>query len=177
MGGWARESKYSIIGAFRGVAQVISYEVSIIFVLLSILLVHRGASLAYCKEYLPIFMFPGSALLWLFTILAETNRSPFDLAEGERELVSGFNTEYASWGFTFLFIGEYTTILAISTFSAIILAPKIVFIGSISFIILFILARATYPRMKVNNLILLSWRHILPLRIVFFGVSTVVLSY
>jgi len=119
--GWASNSKYALLGALRGVAQTISYEVSMTLILLSPLVV-------YCRfninEYsriifsVPLFLYIHIFFIWIVSILAETNRTPFDFAEGESELVSGFNTEYSGFQFAVLFIAEYTRIIAVRVLTA-----------------------------------------------------------
>lgn len=114
--GWSSNSKYALLGALRGVAQTISYEVSITLILLSPLII-------YCRfninEYhriffsVPLVLYIHVFYIWFISILAETNRTPFDFAEGESELVSGFNTEYSGFQFAILFIAEYASIIII----------------------------------------------------------------
>lgn len=171
--GWFSNSKYSLIGSLRRIAQTISYEVSISLILLCVLLrqacfdlvrfLYRRVSWA-AIILIPFFFF------WFITILAETNRTPFDLAEGESELVSGFNTEYRSGPFALIFMAEYTSILAISIISVSVFrssagvyfgdlftSVKIVFFG-----FLFIWIRGTLPRMRYDRLISLTWKVFLP---------------
>lgn len=172
--GWSSNSKYALIGALRGVAQTISYEVSMSLILLSSLFLIQSYTLVTSSFFilsilgliiLPIF------LIWLVTILAETNRTPFDHAEGESELVSGFNTEYRRGPFALIFIAEYTSILAIRIFSAAIFTPSF-FIPLIRnmffclkvlfFAFSFIWIRGTLPRIRYDRLINLTWKTYLP---------------
>jgi len=114
--GWASNSKYALLGALRGIAQSISYEVSIILILISPLMIIIRLNLVFfvTADVIPfIFLMPLRGLIWFITALAETNRTPFDFAEGESELVSGFNTEYRGGKFAFLFMAEYMNILFI----------------------------------------------------------------
>lgn len=115
--GWASNSKYSILGAYRGVAQTISYEVGFSFVVLRLFLIRERYRFFYIVSYQNFYYFVVGYLMlffvWLVVIVAEVNRSPFDFAEGERELVSGFNIEYGSGGFAILFISEYGNIIFI----------------------------------------------------------------
>jgi len=110
-GGWASNSKFSILGAYRGVAQTISYEVVFSILVLSILVLINtySISLFFFFFYNPLIFF-----IWIFILIAETNRTPFDFAEGESELVSGFNVEYGAILFAFLFIAEYGNVIFIS---------------------------------------------------------------
>lgn len=122
--GWSSNSNYAILGAIRGVAQTISYEISLaFFFLIFTFLIYRFrfSEFRVNQEYtyflfflLPVF------LIWLASILAETNRTPFDFAEGESELVSGFNIEYGSGGFALLFLAEYARIIFMSYLIALV---------------------------------------------------------
>jgi NADH-ubiquinone oxidoreductase chain 1 len=117
LSGWSSNSKYSILGGLRSVAQTISYEVSLALILISFLILVGSFNLNELVETQTGSRFfivaPPLALMWLASSLAETNRTPFDLAEGESELVSGFNIEYRSGGFALIFIAEYARILFI----------------------------------------------------------------
>ena len=125
--GWASTNKYSIVGALRRVAQTISYEVSLALIFLVILLYLRSVSLDIIgrhKTYARILLVIPTILgLWLISRLAETNRTPFDFAEGERELVSGFNTEYSAGAFAVIFIAEYGRIYFLRFLTSYIFAP------------------------------------------------------
>lgn len=166
--GWASNSKYSLLGALRSIAQTISYEVSIALILLAPLLLIE--SFMFSNSF-HSFFWPGLTLLpvffiWFVTILAETNRTPFDLAEGESELVSGFNTEYSRGPFALIFIAEYTSILAISLFTVALFSSSYI---NVSMVIktlligaLFIWVRGTLPRIRYDALIALTWKTFLP---------------
>jgi NADH-ubiquinone oxidoreductase chain 1 len=118
--GWLSNSKYALLGSLRGIAQTISYEVRISLIIISPIIFMKTFLLQSIASVSLIFIStPILLIIWLTSILAETNRTPFDLAEGESELVSGFNTEYRSGTFAIIFIGEYTRILAIRIFSAV----------------------------------------------------------
>lgn len=126
--GWASNSKYALLGCLRAVAQTISYEVSLALILLRILFLVGGFDLVLFREFqryiwFIVFAFP-LGLLWFASCLAETNRTPFDFAEGESELVSGFNTEYRAGGFALIFMAEYARILFIRVLF------RILFLGS-----------------------------------------------
>jgi NADH-ubiquinone oxidoreductase chain 1 len=120
--GWASNSKYALLGALRAIAQTISYEISIALIIISSVLLSLSFDLKIVSQRQDIiwffFLLSPIAFIWLVTILAETNRAPFDFAEGESELVSGFNIEYRSGGFAVLFVAEYANILFISLLSS-----------------------------------------------------------
>lgn len=172
--GWASNSKYALIGALRRVAQTISYEVSISLILLSSLLLtgtYNFISSAYHFFSNTSILIAPIFILWFITLLAETNRTPFDLAEGESELVSGFNTEYRRGPFALIFIAEYTRILAISIFSAALFTSSFNipllrdFFFSLKVLIVafsVIWVRGTLPRIRYDRLISLTWKTFLP---------------
>uniref|UniRef100_A0AAU6QFW4 NADH-ubiquinone oxidoreductase chain 1 n=1 Tax=Prionospio sp. 1 MH-2023 TaxID=3058460 RepID=A0AAU6QFW4_9ANNE len=183
--GWSSNSKYSLIGALRGVAQTISYEVSMSLILLSALFITQSYNLALSSFFSytwAMFMLLPMFLVWLVTILAETNRTPFDHAEGESELVSGFNTEYSSGPFALIFMAEYTSILAMSMFTVAIFSPSnlLPFVSDIFFALktlfiafAFIWIRGTLPRMRYDRLMSLTWKTFLPSVIVILLILTV----
>ena len=184
--GWSSNSKYSLIGALRGVAQTISYEVRISLILLSSLFITHSYNLSHrtfnINSWSIILIMP-IFLMWLVTILAETNRTPFDHAEGESELVSGFNTEYRRGPFALIFIAEYTRILAMRIFSVAIFSSSNIFpiISDLFFAIktlliafIFIWIRGTLPRIRYDRLMRLTWKTFLPAVIVALIVISVV---
>nr|UZA66691.1 NADH dehydrogenase subunit 1 [Tanystylum sp. JZ-2022] len=172
--GWSSNSKYSIYGAYRGVAQTISYEVSLALIILSFVYLIGGYDLELFSEhqdycYFGILMVP-LMLIWFTSMLAETNRTPFDFTEGESELVSGFNIEYGSYFFALIFIGEYSSILFMSCLFVFF------FMGGLSEIyvmkvllvsFMFLLVRGTMPRFRYDKLMYLSWKIYLPMSINF----------
>lgn len=172
--GWTSNSKYSLLGALRGIAQTISYEVRIALILLGglALLLSFNLSKINLTQLTPIlFLIWPSALVWFTTALAETNRTPFDFAEGESELVSGFNTEFRAGSFALIFIAEYTNILIIRILSSVFFIPYIpvLLINSLwlplkaSFIaFLFLWVRGSFPRIRYDRLINLTWKSFLP---------------
>jgi len=173
--GWCSNSKYALLGALRGVAQTISYEVSISLILLSALIIHHNIDISIITinitSWVSFIALPIAAT-WIITNLAETNRTPFDFAEGESELVSGFNVEYGRRRFALIFIAEYANILIISlltavfiTGSSIIILNFFLIIKTIIFATLFIWVRATLPRIRYDNLIYLTWKRFLPFRL------------
>nr|UXG58625.1 NADH dehydrogenase subunit 1 [Dermacentor albipictus] len=173
LSGWASNSKYSLIGSYRGFAQVISYEVSLAVILISISLISESFNM---KNFIMIqwgyplmLSFFFIFVLWVFTILAETNRVPFDLAEGESELVSGFNIEYGSWLFAIIFMSEYGSIMVISYFSAYLFLGKLQMMELFVILLMtmFVLIRSTYVRMRYDQLMMLAWKIILPQSIIY----------
>nr|YP_010925001.1 NADH dehydrogenase subunit 1 [Trimma macrophthalmum]WKD79680.1 NADH dehydrogenase subunit 1 [Trimma macrophthalmum] len=181
--GWASNSKYALIGALRAVAQTISYEVSLGLILLSIVIFSGGFTLQtfnITQEtiWLLIPAWPLAAM-WYISTLAETNRAPFDLTEGESELVSGFNVEYAGGPFALFFLAEYSNILLMNTLSAILFfgahhlphAPHITTITLMTkaalLSLLFLWVRASYPRFRYDQLMHLAWKNFLPLTLAF----------
>lgn len=172
--GWASNRKYSIIGAIRGVAQTISYEVRLALIILRIVSVSFTLSIwKFCRVSSSFFFTIISLpllILWLISCVAETNRTPFDFAEGESELVSGFNTEYGSGLFALIFIAEYGIILLLRMFSAsLFITGKLNRSYAVVIIIIFrffwVWLRATFPRYRYDILINLAWKRILPITI------------
>nr|YP_003934274.1 NADH dehydrogenase subunit 1 [Hoplobatrachus tigerinus]BAJ21242.1 NADH dehydrogenase subunit 1 [Hoplobatrachus tigerinus] len=175
--GWASNSKYALIGALRAVAQTISYEVTLALIVLSTILLAGGFSLynfSHSQQSM-WFILPlwPLTLMWFVSTLAETNRTPFDLTEGESELVSGFNVEYAGGPFALFFLAEYSNILMMNTLSAIIfLGPTthpslpstpILMIKASILSLVFLWIRASYPRFRYDQLMHLVWKNFLPL--------------
>nr|YP_010044022.1 NADH dehydrogenase subunit 1 [Gila cypha]QPF22355.1 NADH dehydrogenase subunit 1 [Gila cypha]QPF22368.1 NADH dehydrogenase subunit 1 [Gila cypha]WJJ44481.1 NADH dehydrogenase subunit 1 [Gila robusta jordani] len=177
--GWASNSKYALIGALRAVAQTISYEVSLGLILLSVIVFSGGYTLqtfntAQESIWLLVPAWPLAAM-WYISTLAETNRAPFDLTEGESELVSGFNVEYAGGPFALFFLAEYANILLMNTLSAVLFMGTSHFPGmpeltTISLMIkaallsvVFLWVRASYPRFRYDQLMHLVWKNFLPL--------------
>nr|QWV62144.1 NADH dehydrogenase subunit 1 [Galaxias olidus] len=177
--GWASNSKYALIGALRAVAQTISYEVSLGLILLSIIIFTGGFTLQTFSEaqeaiWLAAPAWPLAAM-WYISTLAETNRAPFDLTEGESELVSGFNVEYAGGPFALFFLAEYANILLMNTLSAVLflgashfpLLPELTAFNLMTkasmLSIVFLWVRASYPRFRYDQLMHLVWKNFLPL--------------
>jgi NADH-ubiquinone oxidoreductase chain 1 len=162
--GWASNSNYSLVGAIRGVAQTVSYEVSLMLIFISFLI--YGANFSIMKlsfshiSILGIFVYFPLVFMWVISSLAEANRTPFDFSEGESELVSGFNIEYSSGGFALLFLGEYASIIFMRFLISLVFVGTSlvgVFYGmSILFVFFFIWVRSCYPRFRYDKLIALS---------------------
>nr|BCG29474.1 NADH dehydrogenase subunit 1 [Mus musculus] len=177
--GWASNSKYSLFGALRAVAQTISYEVTMAIILLSVLLMSGSYSLQTLittQEHMWLLL-PAwpMAMMWFISTLAETNRAPFDLTEGESELVSGFNVEYAAGPFALFFMAEYTNIILMNALTTIIFLGPLYYISlpelySTNFMMealllssTFLWIRASYPRFRYDQLMHLLWKNFLPL--------------
>nr|YP_009338718.1 NADH dehydrogenase subunit 1 [Pteronotus personatus]ANZ01946.1 NADH dehydrogenase subunit 1 [Pteronotus personatus] len=177
--GWASNSKYALIGALRAVAQTISYEVTLAIILLSVLLMNGSytlSTLIITQEYtwLIIPAWP-LAMMWFISTLAETNRAPFDLTEGESELVSGFNVEYAGGPFALFFLAEYANIIMMNALTTILflgaynnpIMPELYttnfMMKTMLLTMSFLWIRASYPRFRYDQLMHLLWKNFLPL--------------
>nr|AFJ42265.1 NADH dehydrogenase subunit 1 [Rhinolophus sinicus] len=177
--GWASNSKYALIGALRAVAQTISYEVTLAIILLSVLLLSGSFSLStlITTQEHTWLIFPSwpLAMMWFISTLAETNRAPFDLTEGESELVSGFNVEYAGGPFALFFLAEYANIIMMNIFTTTLFLgalhnpfmPELYtanfVLKSLLLTISFLWVRASYPRFRYDQLMHLLWKNFLPL--------------
>nr|AWT58410.1 NADH dehydrogenase subunit 1 [Dendrolimus kikuchii] len=170
--GWASNSNYSLLGGLRAVAQTISYEVSLALILMSSIVMIMSFNLFMFFNYqmyiwMIMFMYPLS-LCWMSSSLAETNRTPFDFAEGESELVSGFNVEYSSGGFALIFLSEYSSILFMSFLFVILYLGGynmtfLFYLKMVMVSFLFIWVRGTLPRYRYDKLMYLAWKSYLPI--------------
>ncbi len=196
MAGWASNSKYSFLGAMRSAAQMVSYEVSIGFIIVSVLLTSGSMNLSRIVEaqsglWFAIPHFP-MFVLFLISALAETNRTPFDLPEAESELVGGYNTEYSAMTFAMFFLGEYANMILMSSLCTILFLggwlplwnvaplnwiPGIVWFAlKVALVLFFYLwARATVPRYRYDQLMRLGWKIFLPLSLGWVVVTAVAL--
>nr|QVH36319.1 NADH dehydrogenase subunit 1 [Erionota torus] len=186
--GWSSNSSYSLLGGLRAVAQSISYEVSLSLILLSCIILIMDFNLIKLSYYQSLvwfifFMFPLS-MCWLSSSLAETNRTPFDFAEGESELVSGFNIEYSSGGFALIFLAEYSSILFMSLmFSLMYMGgydlSLFFYLKMVIISFMFIWVRGTLPRYRYDKLMYLSWKIYLPVSLnyllLFLGVKIILI--
>ena len=183
MAGWASNSRYAFLGALRSAAQMVSYEIAIGLIIINVLITAGSLNLSEivrAQENLWFFIphFPMFAI-FVASILAETNRHPFDLPEAEAELVAGYNVEYSSMAFALFFLGEYGNMILMSAICAVLflggwlppfdIAPftwipgPIWFIAKICFVLfIFIWARATLPRYRYDQLMRLGWKVFLP---------------
>jgi NADH-quinone oxidoreductase subunit H len=186
--GWASNSKYAFLGALRSAAQMVSYEVSMGFVMVTVLLCVGSLNLndvvlGQQKIWFCIPLFPMFIIFFIST-LAETNRSPFDLPEGESEIVAGFFVEYSAMSFALFFLGEYTNMILMSAMTSILflggwLAPfgiepftwipgPIWFIAKICAVLfVFIWVRGTFPRYRYDQLMRLGWKVFLPFSLIY----------
>nr|AZL93217.1 NADH dehydrogenase subunit 1 [Eupelmus sp. ZJUH_2016012] len=176
LAGWSSNSMYSLIGGLRSVAQTISYEVSMILMIIPLLFLTESLSiynLLFFQVYTWfIFLNFSLSIMFFVSLLAELNRTPFDFAEGESELVSGFNTEYMSGSFAMIFIAEYGMIMFMMFFfSLLFLGSNIfnIFFYLIYLIMLFLIIwiRGSFPRFRYDNLMYLSWKSFLPVSLNF----------
>ena len=197
MAGWASNSKYAFLGALRSAAQMVSYEISMGFVIVTVLLCVGSLNLTkvvmaqqnvwFALPLLPMFV------IFFVSTLAETNRAPFDLPEAEAELVSGYNVEYSSMTFALFFLGEYANMILMSALTTMLflggwLAPfgfapftwvpgPIWFAAKISFVLfLFLWVRATFPRYRYDQLMRLGWKVFLPLSLLWVAVTAIALT-
>nr|ARB50155.1 NADH dehydrogenase subunit 1 [Perissonemia borneenis] len=175
--GWSSNSNYALLGSLRGVSQVISYEVSLVMIMICFMIFTFGFNflnlMAY--QYYMWFMFFSLPLFfcWLMTCLAEVNRAPFDFAEGESELVSGFNVEYGGGGFALIFLAEYSNIILLSFLTTMLFLgcnfySFSFYLKSIFLSFWFIWVRATLPRFRYDKLMYLTWKMFLPLSLNYF---------
>nr|CAH59766.1 NADH dehydrogenase subunit 1 [Callizygaena splendens] len=174
--GWSSNSNYALLGGLRAVAQTISYEVSLALIMMSGIILIMDFNLLKFYDYQSLIwfvflMFPIS-LCWMSSSLAETNRTPFDFAEGESELVSGFNVEYSSGGFALIFMAEYSSILFMSLmFSLMYLGGYdltiFFYLKMVMISFLFLWVRGTLPRYRYDKLMYLAWKSYLPVSLNF----------
>lgn len=174
--GWSSNSIYSILGSIRSVAQTISYEVRIFLVILSYLIIIYSLNFSlfikFQKFLWLIFLILPLSIVWFVIRLAETNRTPFDFAEGESELVSGFNIEYRRGGFALIFLAEYSRILFIRILRVLIYIGGnflfySFFIKLVIFSFIWVWVRGTLPRFRYDKLINLNWKNFLPVSLNF----------
>jgi NADH-quinone oxidoreductase subunit H len=197
MAGWASNSRYAFLGALRSSAQMVSYEIAIGLIIISVLITAGSLNLSEIVEaqarhgWYAIWHFP-MFMIFLVAILAETNRHPFDLPEDEASLVTGYNVEYSSMTFALFFLGEYANMILMSAICSILflggwlppldVAPFTWIPGPIWFILkicavlfVYIWARATLPRYRYDQLMRLGWKVFLPLSLLWIVVTSGVL--
>ena len=198
MAGWSSNSKYAFLGALRSAAQMVSYEVSLGLIIINVLLCTGSLNfseivLAQQKSW---YLFPllPAFIMFYISILAETNRAPFDLPEAEAELVAGYNVEYSAMGFALFFLGEYANMILMCSLSTVLflggwfpllnifpfywIAPSVWFSLKVTFLLFsFVWVRSSLPRYRYDQLMRLGWKIFLPLSLswVFF-VSALLIS-
>jgi NADH-quinone oxidoreductase subunit H len=161
--GWSSNNKYSLLGALRSTAQMISYSVSLSLILLTIIITVGSIDILHImnsQTNMPLILpLLPVGIMFIISAIAETSRAPMDFQEAESELVSGFNTEYAGVSFAFFFLAEYSSMLFLATLFFIL------FIGysySLPFLFFFFWLRASVPRLRLDQLLTLGWVHFLP---------------
>jgi NADH-quinone oxidoreductase subunit H len=192
LAGWSSNNKYSLLGAFRAVAQIVSYEVPMVLALLVPVLLGRSMgvnSLVNAQNVWFIFLSPIAALIFFTSSMAETGRAPFDLLEAESELVAGFQTEYSGLKFGMFYVGEFIHAFTISALTATLFlggwrgpwAEQIPILGVAwffikTFIIYFmvILIRISMPRLRIDQMLNFNWKFLTPLALVLLIVTAVV---
>jgi NADH-quinone oxidoreductase subunit H len=186
MAGWGSNNKYSLLGAFRTVAQLVGYEVPMLLNVLPVVMMAGSMSLVDIVERqtlnngangVPyILLLPLSALIFLISGIAETGRSPFDLLEAESEIVAGFHVEYSGMKFALFFLGEYVNALSVSFMFAVlflggyagpVLAPYIWLFLKVALVFTILMwLRGTLPRVRVDQLMSLNWKFLVPMSII-----------
>ncbi len=194
-GAWASNNKYSLIGGMRAVAQVISYEIPLVMSIVGVILISGSLNLndiVLAQEHVWfIFMQPIGFIIFFISAFAELNRTPFDLPEAESELVAGYHVEYSGFRFAFFMLTEYVYLFAMSTLITILFLggwyPPMGFLdfipGAIWFtlkfmllVFIFIWARTTLPRVKVEQLMTFAWKILLPLALVNIFLTAILLE-
>nr|AND97117.1 NADH dehydrogenase subunit 1 [Stygobromus foliatus] len=182
--GWSSNCKFSMLGSLRGVAQMVSYEVSMSVILLSVVLLCGSFSFQMISQHQIhtwfIFLILPLGWIWLASSLAETNRSPFDLSEAESELVSGFHTEYSSGGFTLIFMAEYSSILFMSLlFSVLFIGgwTALLMVKCMMIALLWVWARGVMPRCRYDKLMSMAWKSFLPVSLIILAVCASLVAY
>ena len=200
--GWASNSKYALLGALRSAAQIVSYEIAMGFALVGVLMASGSLNLTdivneqrggifhwYWFPLFPLFM------VYLISGVAETNRAPFDVAEGESEIVAGFHVEYSGMGFAIFFLAEYANIILISALTALLFlggwlspwegsqyaildsGPHWFIFKTCFFIFCFLWFRATFPRYRYDQIMRLGWKVLIPVTLVWIFVEGVAIAY
>jgi NADH-quinone oxidoreductase subunit H len=176
LGGWASNSKFSLLGGLRGVAQMISYELSLGLSLVPVVMLAQSFSLVDIvnaqAKYPFILVQPHTFLIFFLSATAEIKRIPFDLPEAENELVAGYHTEYSGMRFGLYFLGEYVTMVVLGALVAVfflggwrgpVLPPIVWFIGKVTLVVfVMIWMRGTFPRLRYDQLMQLGWKLLVP---------------
>lgn len=190
MGGWASNSKWTVLGAMRSAAQIISYEVPLVLVILGAVMIAGSMNMVAIVNAQQKFWFIGlqplGFLIYLFAATAEVNRTPFDIPEAEQELVSGYNTEYSGMKFAMFFFAEYVNLFTVGAIGTTLflggwmgpaLPPPVWFILKTLFIVFILMwFRWTFPRFRVDQLMDLGWKVLLPLAFINLIITGFILS-
>ena len=191
LGGWASDSKYSLLGGLRSSAQVVSYELTLGLAVLAVVMMANSLSLvdivrAQAHGWF-IMTQPVAFLLFLIAGLAETNRAPFDLPEAEQELIGGYQTEYGGFAFAMFYLGEYVGVITMGALSATLflggwqgpLLPPVLWFLIKAFVIVcvFIWIRATLPRLRYDQLMGLGWKVLVPVGLANLAVTAIILVW
>nr|QDP17890.1 NADH dehydrogenase subunit 1 [Parachtes teruelis] len=172
--GWSANSKYSQLGATRSIAQMISYEINFFMLMIMLLIFYHSYQMNTFFMFNKLWVLVGLNIIftiWVIICIAEVNRSPFDFAEGESELVSGFNVEYSGGLFALIFLSEYTNMILLSYLSTILLTgktyslPSLWFFLTMTFLLLWV--RGTFPRFRYDFLMKMNWKTLLPMTTLF----------
>jgi NADH-quinone oxidoreductase subunit H len=189
-GGWASNNKYSLMGGMRSAAQIVSYEVPAVLTVLSVAMLAGSLKMGDIVNAQPVYGYavlqPVGFLLFLVASNAEINRAPFDLPESDSELVSGFVTEYSAIKFAFFFLAEYTNLFLAGAFATTLflggwrgpLLPPVVWFLLKTYAVVFVLMwiRWTFPRLRVDHLMELSWKVLIPLALLNLVVTAVLVK-
>jgi NADH-quinone oxidoreductase subunit H len=193
LGGWGSGSKYSLLGALRAAAQVVSYELILGVAIVGVVIVSGSLSLGgivegQARSVWYILLQPVGFILFLIAGVAETNRAPFDLPEAESELVAGYHTEYSGMRFAMYFIAEYVAMISMSAIAATLFlggwngpfnllnGPWWLFLKMLLFLFLFVWLRATLPRLRYDQLMRLSWSVLLPIGLLNIAVTAIIVA-
>lgn len=190
MGGWSSNNKYSLMGAMRGVAQMISYEIPLVLAIIGVVILAGSLNLneiIYAQQEMGVwFIIPQflGFIIYMIAAIAELNRSPFDLPEAESELVSGYHTEYTGFRMAFFFLAEYVYAIAISALATTLflggwLGPVLpgfvwFFLKMCIFMFIWFWLRATMPRVRVDQLMAFGWKVLIPLALLNIVITAVI---
>ena len=192
LGGWGSGSKYSLLGALRAAAQVVSYELILGIAIVSVTIVSGTLSLggiveAQSQSVWYVVLQPVAFILFMIAAVAETNRAPFDLPEAESELVAGYHTEYSGMRFAMYFIAEYVAMISMSAVAATLFfggwtfpflpgGPWWLIIKMSAFLFLFVWLRATLPRLRYDQLMRLCWGVLLPIGLINVAITAIIVA-
>lgn len=192
IGGWASGNKYSLLGALRGAAQLVSYEIVLGMSLVGVVMITGEMSIRGIVEWqathqIPLILLqPVGFILFVIGMFAETNRAPFDLVEADTELVAGFHTEYSGFRFGMFMMSEYMAMITVSCIATSLFlggyggpfgflpGPWWVLVGVVGFLFLFVWVRATIPRLRYDQLMRFSWSWLIPIGLINLAVTAVV---